>query len=65
MSVTGGGKPVWGAEECMFTLFRVVESVGERKLVCAFPERNVHVNFGEESLFAQEKPSELVRGALF
>jgi hypothetical protein len=29
---------MWGAEECVFTLFRAVESVGERKPVCAFPE---------------------------
>jgi hypothetical protein len=49
----------------MFTLFRTVDFVYERKLVCAFPERNVHVNFGEESLFSQEKLSELVCGALF
>jgi hypothetical protein len=46
---------VWGAKECVFTLFRSVESVCERKPVCAFLEQNVHVNFGEESLFAQEK----------
>ena len=46
-------------------LFRTVESVYERKLVCAFPERNVHVNFEKESLFAQEKLTELVHGTLF
>ena len=46
-------------------LFRAMESVYERKPVCAFPKCNAHVNFGEESLFAKEKLSELVHGALF
>jgi hypothetical protein len=59
------GSLCWVLKNACLPLFRAVESVGERKPVCAFPERNVHVNFGEESLFAQEKLSELVRGALF
>jgi hypothetical protein len=64
MSVTER-KPGWVLKNACLPLFRAVESVCERKPVCAFPERKVHVNFGKESLFAQEKPSELVRGALF
>jgi hypothetical protein len=59
------GSLCWVLENACLPLSRAVESVGERELVCAFPEQNVHVNFREESLFAQEKLSELVRGALF
>jgi hypothetical protein len=59
------GSLCWVLKNVCLPLFRAMESVYERKLVCVFPERNVHVNFGEESLFSQEKMSELVRGALF
>ena len=64
MSVTEGNLG-WVLKNACLPFFRAVKSVCERKPVCAFPELNVHVNFGEESLFAQEKLSELVREALF
>ena len=59
------GSLCWVLKSACLALFRAMESVYERKLVCAFPEQNVHVNFREESLFAQEKLSELVHEALF
>ena len=55
----------WVLKNACLPLFRAVKPVCERKPVCSFPERNVHVNFGEESMFALERLSELVRGALF
>jgi hypothetical protein len=55
----------WVLKNVCLPLFRAEEFVCKRKPVCAFPEQNDHVNFGEESLFAQEKMSELVHGALF
>ena len=46
-------------------MIRMSVSDSEKSRACNPSLREAYVDFGEESMFAQEKLSELVHGALF